>query len=394
VTLVVFAALAGALLAGRRRLADLWPPSVMVVLLLVFGTYLTVNAAWSNDRLEAYGKVLFFFTAVGLTHLVVAGIREAASEPLKQIGRVLLVAFAIGTLFLLVEVWLGQPIRRGLFSSLPLLRLDSKHLKIVDGNVVAIFGYTLNRSIAALAVVLWPILLLVRALLPAGWVAPVAIGLAGLTTVAVFTSEHETSKLSLMFAGIAFAGMVVAPVLMRRAILAGWVTATLLVVPIAGLAFLGDLHKTSAIPETGRHRIILWGYTAEKVLAAPFFGTGVASTRGIDQQVAPSAARPENATYALRPGRHSHNIFIQAWSELGAVGAALLCGVGLVALYQLGRIAGDAAPYVQASVVSAVIIGCFSWGMWQTWFMAFYAVWAALLILAIEVARRPNRSWD
>ena len=47
-------------------------------------------------------------------------------------------------------------------------------------------------------------------------------------------------------------------------------------------------------------------------------------------------------------------------------------------------------PYAQASFVSAVTIGCFSWGMWQTWFMAAYAVWALLLVFAIMIAREAE----
>ena len=77
---------------------------------------------------------------------------------------------------------------------------------------------------------------------------------------------------------------------------------------------------------------------------------------------------------------------MQAWYELGAIGALLLCGIGGVVLRGFERLPGPSAPYATASFVAAAVIGAFSWGMWQTWFMAAYAIWALLLVLAIRVS--------
>ena len=85
---------------------------------------------------------------------------------------------------------------------------------------------------------------------------------------------------------------------------------------------------------------------------------------------------------------HAHNIFLQTWYELGAVGAVLFSAIGAVAWALLSRRPAALQPYAFASFVSAVLIGAFSWGMWQTWFMAAYAIWVMLLALALEVARR------
>ncbi|HEX4893605.1 MAG TPA: hypothetical protein VFV47_09985, partial [Hyphomicrobiaceae bacterium] len=130
--------------------------------------------------------------------------------------------------------------------------------------------------------------------------------------------------------------------------------------------------------------------TAQLVREAPLFGTGVASTKLLDQEAGPRAERPPDYTYALRTGRHSHNIFMQTWYELGAVGAVFMLVIGLAALALLGRLSTRIEAFAQASFVSAVIVGCFSWGMWQTWFMAAYAVWAILLAFAITVARQAE----
>ena len=119
-------------------------------------------------------------------------------------------------------------------------------------------------------------------------------------------------------------------------------------------------------------------------------GTGIASTKLLDQEAGPTAPRPADYTYALRTGRHSHNIFMQTWYELGGIGAAFMLAIGLTVLALLGRLSAAVGPYAQASFVSAVIVGCFSWGMWQTWFMAAYALWAILLTFAIRIAREAE----
>ena len=79
---------------------------------------------------------------------------------------------------------------------------------------------------------------------------------------------------------------------------------------------------------------------------------------------------------------------MQTWYELGAVGALLLMATGLAVLAALRRLPRLQLPYAYATFVAATIVGCFSWGLWQTWFMAAYGVAAVLLALAVEVAER------
>ena len=366
-----------------------WPLPAAMLALAAFGGYIAINALWSINRGEAYGKVLFVFVAATLVWLAVAGIADLARAQLERIAKAALVAVAIGAAYLCIEVVSNQAIKRTVMALVPLLQLEStKHMRVVDGRVVAINEYVLNRNMAVLVLLLGPALLLVQSLLSAAVARIGAASLLAVTALALFKSEHETSMLALIFAGITFAGMSLAPTAMRRLVYAGWITATLLVVPIAAASYAAGLHQAQWIPQTGRNRIILWGFTAKEVRAAPILGTGVASTKELDLRAEATAIQPADHTYPLRTGRHSHNIFLQTWYELGAVGAFLLLGIGLAALSVLTRLPRAHEPYALASFVSAVIIGCFSWGMWQTWFIAAYAVWAVLLVLALATADR------
>ena len=379
---VIAAVPISALVVDRARRALPLPP--LMLALIAFGGYLVLNAAWSVDRFEAYTKVIFYAFVLGSGYLAIQGLPALGRRTHLRLVQGVLFGVAIGALFLLIECLFGQPIKRGFLAVLPFLQPDRKHVKVAEsGQIKEIALYVLNRNFAILCLTIWPAFLMLRKSLSKRHATIAAGALTLVSVLAVFKSEHETSMLAIAFSFAAFAGMMLAAPIMRHVILAGWVVATLLVVPIASVSYSQGLHQAQWIPQTGRNRIILWGFTANEVKKAPFLGVGVAATKDLDEQAAGSAARPADHTYPLRTGRHSHNIFMQTWYELGAVGAALLFAAGLLALRALERLPGDLQPYAYASFVSAVIIGAFSWGMWQTWFMAAYGIWAVLLAVAV-----------
>lgn len=386
---VALAVQAGIITKGSAHWpAGSWPPSAPWLLATAFGAYIAVNATWSVHRSEAFGKVIFYGFAVLLAAAAISCLSRIGRKPLERLAQAMLAAVGIGMAYLLAEVLLDQVVARTVASWLPFVRPDPKHATVVDGKVVTIGAYVLNRNVAALSLLLFPALLMARSLLPRPAALAYGVVLALGTAVAAFNSQHETSMLAIVFAGVAFAGLWAVPALMRNAVLAGWLVATLLVVPIALASYAAGLHQVGWIPETGRNRIILWNVTGREVARTPVLGVGVASTRELDERVAATATRPDGHTYSLRTGRHAHNIFMQTWYELGAVGALLLMGLGLAVLATLRRLPRGQLPYAYATFVAATIVGCFSWGMWQTWFMAAYAVTAVVLALALEVAER------
>ncbi|MFM9939856.1 MAG: O-antigen ligase family protein [Hyphomicrobiaceae bacterium] len=370
------------------RTVTVWTATPFNWVLLALGVYLAVNALWSADRGEALGKVVFFWLLLALGWLAGRGMGRLDDQTLERLARGVIVGTLIGALFLAIEVLSGQWIKRSLFNLLPMARPDPKHINVQGGAVISIGDYVLNRSFAVLCLAVWPTLLMLRSLLSVA-AARIAAGvLLVLTGVGVFNSAHETSMLAVAFAGVAFVGVLLLPRVLRPMLVVGWIAATILVVPIAVASYAAGLHQAQWIPDTGRQRIILWSVTATKSMQAPLLGVGVAATKSLDERAMATAERREGHSYPQRTGRHAHNIFMQTWYELGAVGAVLLLAIGLLLLRQLFRLPPEVQPYALASFVSAVLIGAFSWGIWQTWFMAAYGIWALLLMLAIEIARR------
>lgn len=386
--LMVLAGVFAAALAIASNVANALRPTPLLSACVAFLFYIAINASWSVDRGEAYGKVLFFSVTVALVHLSIAGLGKLDSRMLQEVQRAILIAVFVGALFLCIEILTDQALKRLFFSLVPIARPDPKHIQVWDGWVTRVNSYMLNRNMAALCFVLWPAFLIMRTLFGDRRAWLVGVALLAIAIIAIFRSEHETSMIALAFAAATFAGMSLAAPLIRRLVLTGWVLAALLIVPIAMLAYAQQLHFAKWIPETGRNRIILWAYTAKVIANAPVLGIGVASTKELDEENGPNAQKPAGYTYALRTGRHSHNVFMQTWYELGAVGALLLFAVGFSGIRLLSGLPARDQPLAFASFVSAVMIGAFSWGMWQTWFIAAYGIWALLLAIALEGGRR------
>jgi O-antigen ligase len=380
-------------LMARGRHARVPLATLLPATLAAFGCYITANAAWSVSIGQAYGKVLFYWVAVALSCLAAVGMPQIPDGTLRRMQRAAVAALAMGAALLAFEVLTHCLIVRTLFSLVPSIRPDLKHIQVADGWVTAIQPYMLNRNVAALCLTIWPCLLMLRTLYGASGGLRLGLPLLGVATVTVVASDHATSAIGLALGGVAFLGMMRAARTMRAIIVVAWIAATLLAAPIASIAFDYDLQSAAWLPQTARNRIILWGYTANEIRNAPLLGVGVASTRDLDDAREATAVRPEGYGIALRTGRHGHSVFIQTWYELGAAGAVLLLAVGLAAIHALSRLPPPDQPAAFAGFVTAVTIGASSWGMWQTWFMAAYAIWAVLLALALlgaERARSPR----
>lgn len=387
VLLVLIAAVTAGISPGWARLTRLTLPAALTLALAAWGL---ISVAWAADRGEAIGKstmlAAFTLAVVWTQH----ALREAQPELLRQAARVSLIAFAAGLAYLCVEEITGHALKRALFTVLPFTRPSTKHMSEFDGDI-AVNGYIANRNMAAAILVLWPMLLMARSLIDEGRRLPAIAALILLTGVALSLSQHETSLIALILSSLVFAICIYWPKLGLAAVAAGWLVATLLVVPIVGWASRGaTLHEASWLPHSARHRIVLWAYAAEQIPYRPFTGVGAASTKSIDAARGSQVDVVPGTKFQWRSGPHAHNVYLQTWYELGAVGAALLCAAGLGMIAVLSRLPRGALPFGAAAMTSAAVTAAFSYGMWQPWFMALFAVSAALSALAVRLFRHDE----
>ena len=134
---------------------------------------------------------------------------------------------------------------------------------------------------------------------------------------------------------------------------------------------------------SARARIIIWSFTAHEYIKNPIFGVGALSTQiASDADAETAGEKPADHVLPPQTARHGHNIFLQSWYELGAIGALLLMATGLAFLSRINALAIQARPYAVASFGVATILAGFTWGMWQVWYIAMFAFGLALVQIA------------
>lgn len=376
-------------------------PSAAIVVLLGACAYLILNAAWSLSPAWGAGVAILLAGMLVAFDAAYHALRGARTAAVTAMAKGVAAGWVAGGAILLVEVLSGQILRRTVMTFVRAFRPGEGEMQIVGGWVVYVQPYLLNRSVVALMVLLWPavllLVLLARSLrwrlLHAAAVVPALVA-AGL-------SAHATSKVALVGSGLVFALFWVSPAAARRATLAFWLVATLLVVPLALLAYGQQLHTWNSLAFSARERLVIWGHTAGQVSKAPLLGVGINTPRILhERQRSEAAPRALGSDIRLATSIHSHNIYLQAWYETGAVGAILLLASGLLVLRSLAGPSRRAQPYLYATFMACALIGASSFSLWQPWFLAAFGFAALFAALGAELAerlerisRRPVQSW-
>ena len=364
------------------------PPPILAAFALA--AWSLVSVAWAVDRVEAIGKALLLGLLSEALWIAFVGISALDRDTLNKVARASAVAFAVCLIYLLVEEITGHFIKRFLFEWAPLIRPVGKQVAGgSNGDPLLVSTYITNRNMAAMSLLLWPCVFIARNVVQPQWklIAPAVLIASAALTAAM--SAHETSMIALVVSAIVLAIGFQFPRLSIGLVAAGWLVACLLVVPIVHTAFRdAKLHTASWIPSSARQRIVLWAYTAEQVTNHPIIGVGTASTKVLDARRGPRVEPVPGTKYEWRSAPHAHNVYLQTWYELGAVGAALLSALGLTILYSIHRMPAAAVPYAVATLAASAVTGAFSWGMWQAWFMALFAFAAVVTVIA-GALRKP-----
>jgi hypothetical protein len=381
--------------AVRGRLPWYWPSAVTGVLLLA-AAYLLMNASWSRSPQAAASAVVLAVLAVGVLHIVLNTLPDLEPAPLRAMAVGALAGLAVGGLLICLEVFSDQSLRRALIRLVPALQPSPSHVVgMAGGHLTQLAPYLPNANVSVLAAMLWPAALLVRRL--GLWRVPfcryAALAAAGGAAAAVLASEHATSQVALAGASATFAVYRLRPRLGMSLLVAGWVAASLLVVPTVSALYGAGAYRTTWLPESARHRVVIWGHTAGRVADAPLLGAGIGTARALSEAEDAAAPSAPGSSFRLSTSLHSHNAYLQVWFETGAVGALILLGLGLLVLRTLARFAGDIQPYMAATFAACALLVASAYSIWAPWFMAslaMAAMFAALGAALPEGERRPG----
>jgi O-antigen ligase len=208
--------------------------------------------------------------------------------------------------------------------------------------------------------------------------------LIGATAVAALLSESGTSVVAFFVGALVLALAAFSLKVTRTVLIVGWTVATLFAVPLGALPYeLGWHHWTWLPPESVAARFYIWKYVADRVAERPISGIGIRGTRALHLTIPTDAGDPSHAEYALqgRAARHPHNIYLQTWLELGAIGAVLLLAAGLAALWQMRSLPPTLEGSAYALFAVSSMIGLSGFDLWQSWLLAALAfAWAGILL--------------
>lgn len=366
------------------------------VAVAVFAVWGLLSATWSHSPLHSLLKPTFLLLTLAAVWFALRSISTATRPVAHYLGEGALTALTIAFLLVAFEILTRQLITRSILTALPALYANiTKHVTVAaDGSVIKVSEANLNRRMAVLIWFLWPAIMLaiydpnrIRRVMA---YACLSFGAA----VILFYGSHQTSQIALL-GGLAAFG--VASWFNRTAVLTAvagvWSAAVLLAVPVALMVLHADLHKADWLFHSARHRVVIWGTAAEEVIHSPLVGIGADATRSAMRKAVANARKAERTRdlgrFESGYADHAHNVYLQVWYELGAVGALLLLAIGLFTLRAIAKLQAGVQPAAIAMFVTTSLLIGFSYSIWQTWFISAFGL--AITLLAVAIRKRSDQ---
>lgn len=368
--------------AARRRAG----PTRETVACYAFIAYALLSALWSADVAESLTKPLLLLLFVAGAH---AGfVLYAGQDDGAKIRHGKLVLFAILAAFALaaVESVSHQLLTRSLFTAFPSFYKGMESHLTVSGGVITDVGDTnIKRRLAAVALLVWPALLLSRSMVVRDRRRLFALAIAVLSVVMIYAGPSQSAWVAGAVSLAVFVFALRSTPAARAALSATLIAGILFALPLVWAAHRAEWHKAAWLPYTARHRVVIWNTTANEVMKAPFLGVGANATRRIFEEreaVSPVTERDDGTSFSAALTRHAHNAYVQTWYELGAVGALMLTFIAVGFVAGTRRLPAPAQPYALAQIAAAAAIMSSSYGIWQPWFLAVLAIGALALLIA------------
>ena len=175
-----------------------------------------------------------------------------------------------------------------------------------------------------------------------------------------------------------------------RLIAAGAVVLTLVAPlifpPLAGIDPLA--HAAHDYKFSAWHRLQIWSFVGNHIAERPLLGWGLDAARSIPGGDVPI---PGGKPWQVFLPLHPHNAPLQLWLELGVPGAVLFALLAAWVWLALGAV-GWPRLYTAAggaSLVTALIVGLGSYGVWQEWWVSTEFLTLFLILVMARLAAQP-----
>lgn len=364
-TVMVFAVLALLGLLFRRELPPgRWPRPLLYAVPAVLA-WAAVSILWTLEQGEAIAKLLQVAVLLAVGSFVVGAVRGACAADRKRFW----LWFAAGMAAALAGLGWMAVIRGPLAATFyPDLWNTSRMLNMKE----------FSTGLTTLAVLAWPATHGLRQSFPAArwpWALLAAVGYEALT----FGSH--TAALAFCLSGLALVAV------RHRTLAAGRAMAALLAVLLLAMPAAVKLSPTPIelarhwlAPGGIQHRLLIWHFALDNVLEKPLTGWGFNASRAIpgadDEGFIVSHERGNLYAQKNMP-LHPHNLALQLWLELGAVGAVLGAAVAALLALAAGR---TGQPRMLAALLSLSAVAMVGYGAWQSWWLC--TQWMVVALVA------------
>lgn len=350
------------------------PPLLPMFALVLLAVWALISLSWtpaapdpSNlrkfDDVENFTAIKLFLQ-LGLYGAAVAALGEMSVRSARLAGRAMLVCAGLLALVTFADGLLHAPLYQA-------LRKASGDPVTPDVAMVKV-----SMGTYPLVLLLWPCARLLE-----GWKSPkgriLIASIGGATALGAYLTGADAPIAALLLGGLAWLGVrfIGKPVVR---ILIPIVSAAFIFAPMAVLwgvrsGLFGWLHGLA--PPSWDQRLNIWAFAADQTVDHALRGWGIDASR----------------TFVPAIPLHTHNAALQLWLELGAFGAAMGAAFFAWVLYRIlawtdeDRRNGAMAA---GALVSYLVIGGVSFGVWQEWWLAL----GALAVIACGAAQKSSAS--
>jgi O-antigen ligase len=362
---------AGVILAGWRTGWRPSRPPLLVWPALALLAWAAVSALWAPEAGRALDGVWRLGLTLGLAVLAADALRSGPATPL--LARAAALGLAFGIAAALFDDLSGNALRgfvRGIAEPPATLAFGLK-------NAASVIALLLALAVFATALPRW---------------VQLALGVSG--AVVALLLPGESAKLAVL-AGLATGVAAGFAPRVTRLGLAGLAAVLILALPWALEAALP--RDAGALPNSAAHRLLIWDFAAERIAEKPMLGWGMDASRAIPGGTGRPDAALREAFGLTSPAAaqwfsnaqllplHPHNLALQVWLELGAIGAALMAL--LLALVALAC----RSPAACGAFAAGLVIAMLSYGAWQYWWVSGLLL-AAVTAGALQVGREARDS--
>ena len=338
----------------------------------IFLTALFIDAAisvqWTTDPARAmYDLVVLLI--LGIVSLQIsAGTARMAPAVAEKLLRWFVAAYFFTILCVALDICFNVAVQRAFLRLSWLVYLDKS---------------AADRGCFVGLLLLWPV---ISYCWQQRWRIP-AVGLWLLVGILMLFSNTAAGRLAFAVSTLAAAVACVSPRAMRMIYAVVIVTGMVIAVPVAQVAQGYAMDHFHHINSSFAQRLEIWEFTAKRFLEKPWLGWGFDSARAIPNMGEHS--RYLYPTDSIIP-MHPHDWFLHVLLELGVIGAGLMAALWLWWLSQTANLSRAVQPAALASYAVVIVIGAFSIGIWQSWWLSALVLVSIVVQLLSRQAERSN----